>query len=181
MNRLVSITRTEDIPIIYRNSPIGLLLEYHNLNRSFDNYSNAHLMIGMCIDNRQRLRLPENFAYIIRSGGANLKHGEFNVSYAIAIGEVNAIALIGHSNCGMVDLSAKKDQFIQGLKEEAGWEIGPAEDHFLDNLPRFEIGNSIEFILNEVERSRLCYPNIQVAPLYFKVEDNLLYLIREGA
>ncbi len=46
--------------------------------------------------------------------------------------------------------------------------------------PMFEIGNEVDFILSEVKRLRLRYPKIQVAPLMYQVEDNLLYLIREG-
>lgn len=181
MNRLVSISRTEDIPRTYRDSPIGLLLEYHNLNRSLDKSTKAHLLIGMCIDNRKRLRLPRNFGYVIRSAGANLEGSEFNISYAIAIGDVKSMALIGHNNCGMVDLPAKKDQFIQGLAEKAGWEPDAAQKHFQDYAPLFEIGNEIDFVLCEVERLRIRYPKILIAPLFYKIEDNLLYLIRENA
>ena len=102
------------------DTPIGFLLEYHNLNRPFDNYTQAPLLIGMCMDNRKRLRIPDNFAYIIRTGGANLRYNEFQVSYAIAVGGVNSIALIGHKNCGMVNLIARKEQFVKWLVEE-GW------------------------------------------------------------
>jgi len=178
MNRLISISHFDEIPHEYRDTPIGLLLEYHNLNRSLDNYLQAHLLIGMCMDNRKRLRLPDNFAFIIRSGGANLQYSEFKVSYAISVGGVNAIALIGHNNCGMVDLMAKKDQFVQGLVEKAGWEKVSAEAHFRHFAPMFEIKNEIDFVLRESKRLRLCYPNIQVAPMIYRVEDNRLYLIK---
>ena len=40
----------------------------------------------MCMDNRKHLHIPDNFAFIIRSGGANLRYSEFKVSYAIAVG-----------------------------------------------------------------------------------------------
>ena len=178
MNRLISISHFDEIPLEYRDTPIGLLLEYHNLNRSLDNYLQARLLIGMCMDNRKRLRLPDNFAYIIRSGGANLQYSEFKVSYAISVGGVNAIALIGHNNCGMVDLITKKDQFVQGLVEKAGWEKVSAEAHFTHFAPMFEIGNEIDFVLSEANRLRSCYPSIQVAPMFYRVEDNRLYLIK---
>ena len=51
MNRLISISHFDEIPLEYRDTPIGLLLEYHNLNRSLDNYLQARLLIGMCMDN----------------------------------------------------------------------------------------------------------------------------------
>jgi len=43
----------------------------------------------------------------------------------------------------------------------------------------FEIGNEVDFIVSEVQRLRLRYPGILIAPLLYKVEDNLLYLINE--
>lgn len=117
---LIPIQKEEDIFPEYRNTPIGKLLEYHNLGSPLDTYAKADLLIGMCMDNRKSLRIPENFAYIISSGGGNLRYSEFKVSYAIAIDELSHIALIGHNNCGMVNLLARKDAFIKGLVEIAG-------------------------------------------------------------
>ena len=179
MNQLIDITKTEDIFPEYRQTPIGLLLEYHNLNKPLDVYSKAQLLIGMCMDNRKSLRIPDNFAYIIRAGGANLRYSEFKVSYAIAVGDVEHIALIGHNNCGMVNLISRKEQFINGLVDKAGWERERAEEHFMHFAPMFEIGNEIDFVTSETKRLRLKYPKITVAPLLYKVEDNRLYLINE--
>ena len=131
------------------------------------------------MDNRKHLKIPDNFAYIIRSGGANLRYSEFKVSYAIGVGKVAHIALIGHNNCGMVNLASRKEEFINGLKSVAGWDNERAEEHFMHYAPMFEIGNEIDFILSETNRLRLRYPKIKVAPLYYRVEDNRLYLIQE--
>ena len=180
MNRTITVSIAEDILPEYRETPIGLLLEYHNLNRPLDSFTTAQLLIGMCMDNRKHLRIPDNFAYIIRAGGANLRYSEFKVSYAIAVGGVKSIALIGHNHCGMVNLIAKRDLFIQGLVDNAGWDRERAEEHFVHFAPMFEIGNEIDFILSEAKRLRLRYPKIQVAPLLYRVEDNLLYLIKEN-
>ncbi len=179
MKRLVTVLEPDNIFPVYRNTPIGLLLEYHNLGRSLDSFTKAQLLIGMCMDNRKHLRIPDNFAYIIRAGGANLRYSEFKVSYAIAVGGVSAIALIGHTHCGMVNLIARKDQFIQGLVDNAGWDKEWAEEHFMHFAPMFEIGNEVDFVLSEAKRLRLRYPKVQVAPLIYRVEDNLLYLINE--
>ncbi len=181
MNRLLPITARGDIPPQYRDTPIGLLLEYHNLDRSYETYSAAQVFIGMCMDNRKHLHIPDNFAFIIRSGGANLRYSEFKVSYAIAVGGVRSIALIGHTQCGMVNLIARKEQFIRGLVDNAGWSSEEAEEHFLHFAPMFEIGNEVDFILSEVKRLRLRYPKIPVAPMVYRVEDNRLYLIEENS
>jgi carbonic anhydrase len=180
MNRLVSVNSKNDISPQYRETPIGLLLEYHNLNREHEKYDNAELLIGMCMDNRKHLHMPDNFAFIIRAGGANLRYSEFKVSYAIAVGQVKHISLIGHDNCGMVDLHERKELFIKGLVDNAGWNAYQAEEHFLHFSPMFEIGNEIDFILSETERLRKIYPKIQIAPLLYLVDDNKLYLIKEN-
>src|SRR3954464_8171891 len=128
MNKLISVTTKEDILPAYRDTPIGLLLEYHNLNRPYQEYQNAQLLVGMCMDNRKHLHMPDNFSFIIRTGGANLRYSEFKVSFAIAVGGVKHIALIGHTHCGMVNLISRKEQFINGLVEASGWDKHQAED-----------------------------------------------------
>src|SRR5215510_13496230 len=135
MYRLVSISSKEDIFPELRDTPIGLLLEYHNLKREYEAYAQAELLIGMCMDNRKHLHIPDNFAFIIRAGGANLRYSEFKVSYAIAVGGVKSIALIGHNQCGMVNLVARREMFIKGLVENAGWDQELAEQHFMNFAP----------------------------------------------
>ena len=178
MNQLVSIQSKEDILPEYRNTPIGLLLEYHNLNRPFDDYQTAKLLIGMCMDNRKHLQMPDNFSFIIRTGGANLRYSEFKVSFAIAVGGVRHIALIGHNNCGMVNLISRKEQFINGLVS-TGWDKIQAEEHFMHYAPMHEIGDAADFILSETKRLRLRYQKIIIAPMLYLVEDNKLYFIKE--
>jgi len=179
VNKLIKVSSKEDIPPEYRDTPVGLLLEYHNFNRSHAIHTKADILIGMCMDNRKYLRIPENFAYIIRTGGGNLRYNEFQVSYAIAVGQVKAIALLVHNHCGMVNLMSKKEQFIEGLIENTGWERERAEEHFIHFAPMFEISNEIDFGLIEAQRLRLKYPKILVSPLFYRIEDNLLYFIEE--
>lgn len=179
MDKLLSINKKEDILPQYRQTPIGLLLEFHNLNRPFGVFNKAELLVGMCMDNRKHLHMPDNFAFIIRSGGANLRYSEFKVSYAIAVGQVSCIALIGHNNCGMVNLVSRRSEFIDGLVTTAGWTKEKAEEHFMNYAPMFEINNETEFILSETKRLRLRYPKITIAPLFYLVEDNKLYFIEE--
>lgn len=179
MSKLHPVISREDILPRYRETPIAQLLEYHNLGRTFDSYETAQILVGMCMDNRKHLTIPDNFAYIIRAGGANLRYSEFKVSYAIAVGAVKHIVLIGHNNCGMVNLIARKCEFINGLVDTAGWERERAEEHFMHFAPMFEIGSAAEFVLSESHRLRLRYPKITIAPLFYKVEDNKLYFIDE--
>ncbi|MBP7689695.1 MAG: carbonic anhydrase [Thermoflexales bacterium] len=179
MDRLRAVNSVEDIPAAYAQTPLGALLRYHNLQRTYEPYTSAQLLIGMCMDHRKHLLIPDNFAYIIRAGGANLRYSEFKVSYAIAVGGVQHIALIGHTHCGMVNLMARRAAFIDGLVERAGWARDFAEEHFNNYAPLFEIGNEIDFVLSEAKRLRQRYPKVQVAPLLYRLEDNRLYVIAE--
>jgi carbonic anhydrase len=179
MNPLLKVSSYSDIPEKYINTSIGLLLEYHNLNKPFQKYDSAQMLIGMCMDNRKHLLIPDNFAFIIRTGGANMRYSEFRVSYAIAVGGARAIALIGHNNCGMVNLMGRRELFIKGLVENAGWTREEAEDHFYHYEPVHEIGNEIDFVSSEAKRLSMRYPKVLVVPMLYKVDDNKLYLIAE--
>lgn len=178
--RLIPVTTPADIPAAYRDTPIGRFLEYHNLERPFDPYTRACMLIGMCMDNRKHLRIPDNFSYIIRAGGANLRYSEFKVSYAIGVGGAEAIALIGHTNCGMSCLVDRREQFIRGMVENAGWDAQHAEEHFNQFAPMFEIGNPVDFVISEARRLNYRYPKILVVPMIYKIEDNRVYLVKEG-
>ncbi|MHC1719984.1 MAG: carbonic anhydrase [Clostridiaceae bacterium] len=177
MGRLIKVLSKNDILPKYRNTPIETLLEYHNLRKEFERHDNAEMLIGMCMDNRKQLNIPNNFAYILRTGGGNLRYSEFKVSYAIAIGGVKAVALIGHNNCGMVNLMSKKDKFIGGLVKNAGWNRKQAEENFTSFAPMFEIENEIKFLQSETKRLSEKYPKILFAPLFYVLEDNLLYQV----
>ncbi len=178
---LLTVDRDDQIPAAYRAGPIGDLLRFHNLGFESAPHEQPKLLIGMCMDHRKRLRMPENFAYVLRSGGGNLRYSEFKVSYAIAVGGVGAIALVAHSNCGMVNVSSRREAFVKGLIERGGWQRRQAEEQFDRQAPLFEIADEIEFVLGEARRLRRRYPRIEVAPLYYRVEDGRLYALAEGA
>jgi len=179
MNGLKDISQWEDIFPEYRDTPIGLLLEYHNLDRALEEHDTPKLLTGTCMDHRVRLRLPEHFSYIIRTGGANLRCNEFQVSFAITVGGIRHLALIGHSHCGMVGLDSKRESFVKGLVDATAWKREHAEDHFRHFAPMFEIGHEVDFTLSEADRLRQRYPGIQVAPMIYLVEDNRLYLLED--
>jgi carbonic anhydrase len=179
-DRLIKIYDKESIPDHIKNTPAALLIEYHNLNKPFAEYRKAELLIAMCMDNRKHLRIPDNFAFIMRTGGANLRYSEFKVSYAIGVGGVKHIALIAHNNCGMVNLVARRELFINGLVENAGWEKEKAEEHFIHYAPMFEIENETDFVLSESIRLRKRYSGITITPLLYRMEDNLIYPLKEN-
>lgn len=179
MNRLIRISSESDIPEEYRDGPIGALLKYHDLGAPIaGRASRPELLIGMCMDSRKHLRIPDNFAFILRTGGANLRQSEFRVSYALAVGGVRSIALIAHNNCGMSGLAARREDFVRGLVE-TGWERPEAEEHFDRFLPTHEIGSELDFVASEAKRLRALYPKVTVAPMLYRVEENRIDLVGE--
>lgn len=181
MAQVISVNGREDILPEYRGTPVGLLLEYHNLGRAMTPAPSPQILIGMCMDSRKSLRIPNDFAFVLRTAGANLRDNEFRISYAIAIGGVRTIALIAHTDCGMARLGERREQFIRGLMDAAGWDEARAVKHFETAAPKFGIRDEVEFVLGEAERLRAIYPRITVVPLLYRVEDDLLYQLRPEA
>ena len=119
--RLITVNSESDIPVVYRDTVISRLLEYHNLNIRPEVHETPELLIVMCMDSRQRMRLPRNFAFFIRNAGARVEDSLFDISFAIAVGGVQAVAVIGHTDCRMVGLEASEERFVKGLSERGGW------------------------------------------------------------
>jgi carbonic anhydrase len=132
------------------------------------------------MDHRQRLRVPLNFAYVLRTGGANFRGLEFQISFAIAVGGVRAVCLIGHDECGMAGLASQRESFVEGLMENAGWHREAAEKHFDALASRFEIGDAAEFVRSETDRLGRQYPEVLVAPLLYSVADGTLYQVESA-
>ena len=176
-HQLISICNEKDIPDNLLNTPIADLLQYHNLSMEFKEYSTAQVAIVMCMDNRKQLNIPGKFAYILRTAGARITGSEFKLSFAIGFADIKFVALIAHTNCGMVNLTSKKEKIVDGLIKNAGWTKEQAENHFNSFAPFFEIENEKEFIVSEGKRLKEKYPPIIFVPMLYNVDDNKLYLI----
>jgi len=175
--KLIRVTRDQDILPAWRDTPIGDLLRYHNLHAPRRDYQRAELLIGMCMDNRKTLRVPDNFAFILRAGGANFRRMEFKVSLVVALGGVNAMCIMGHSDCQMVGLRGRREKFIEGLVRNGGWSVETATREFDDHVAEFDIDNGAAFVRREATRLRLKYPGLTIAPLFYTVEDALLHQV----
>ena len=77
----------------------------------------------------------------------------------------------------MARLAERREQFIEGMVANAGWDRAQAERHFTDSAPKFGIRDEVDFVVHEAERLRKIYPRIQVAPLLYRVDDDLLYQV----
>ncbi len=175
MPTILPVNFRDDILPAYRDTPVGRLLEYHNLGRAIGSTSAPELLIGMCMDSRKALRIPNDFAFVLRTAGANMRDNEFRISYAISVANIHTIVLIAHTDCGMARLAERREQFIDGMVANAGWERERAERHFADSAPKFGIKDEVDFVLAEADRLRGIYPRVAVVPLLYRVEDDLLY------
>ena len=180
MSSLKKLKSLNDLPKEYHQTPISQLVAYHNFREEHKDYEKAQMLIGSCMDFRTRLTIPNKFAFVIRNGGANLHYSEFHIAYALSVAQLKHMAVIGHTDCGMVNLNARKDIFIAGLAENVGWDEGNAERFFNHYAPQFEIRDAVEFTLKQVNMLRKRFPEIQIIPLIHNVEDHLLYLIEEN-
>src|SRR3982751_6625581 len=149
MPEIISANYLEEILPEYRDTPVGRLLEYHNLGRAMAANLTPQLLIGMCMDSRKHLRIPNDFAFVLRTAGASMRDNEFRIAYAIAVGGVHTIVLIAHTDCGMAQLDKRRDDFINGLVKNAGWDRNRAEQHFAESAPKFGIRDEVDFVLRE--------------------------------
>ncbi len=178
MNRTVIPINTEhDILPEWHGTPISDLLVYHNLNREHRRYDSAEMVIVCCMDPRKVLRIPDKFAYILRTGGGNPGRVQFEISFAVAVGGARAIAIIAHDDCGMDGLDDQRDKFIHGLVG-AGWKHEDAQLHFDTNAPDFGTTDTVEYICTATHRMKELYPNITIAPLFYSIEDGRLHQIQ---
>lgn len=175
MSQLLPVDSPTDILPAYRGTPVELLLRYHNLGEPLPlTAGHAELLVGMCMDHRKDLTIPNKFAFVLRAAGGNLRDHEFDISYAVAIGGVTAVALLAHTDCGMAHLTEKRRAFVRGLVDRAGWSEADALAHFDRCAPHYELGDPLEFLRGESERIRRLYPRVLVAPLLYRVEDDRL-------
>jgi carbonic anhydrase len=179
MPSIIPVNYLDDILPEYRGTPVELLLEYHNLGRAIGATAAPQMLIGMCMDSRKSLRIPNDFAFVLRTAGANMRDNEFRISYAISVGGVRTIVLIAHTDCGMAKLDVNRERFIHGLMDAAGWDEARAVKHFEDSAPKFGIRDEVDFVLKEAARLRSIYPRIAIVPLLYRVEDDLLYQLKE--
>jgi carbonic anhydrase len=180
VQRLVEVNTRDDIFPQYLGTPIELLLRYHCLGEPQpDSSGQPQMFIAMCIDHRKRLSIPNEFAYMLRTAGTRLLGNEFELSFAIAIGGVSTIALIGHTQCGMTRVLEQREQFIQGLVKRAGVTPEVARAHFDASAPGYAITSPVDSILHKAKVVQKHLPDVLVAPLLYRVEDDQLAQIND--
>jgi carbonic anhydrase len=177
--RILAVESADSVPAILRNTPIDALLRSHNLGE-FDiaTGSSPELIIGKCIDYRKSLRLPRDWAYILRREGANMHGAEFAIALGLTQG-IKYMALIAHNSCAMANVEDMKERFLKVLVDNHGWDEDLAEQMFIHNATLKGINNEIDFVLGEAKRIRELFTGLVIVPMLYRVEDDRLYLIRD--
>ncbi|MBX9723217.1 MAG: hypothetical protein K2X81_17570, partial [Candidatus Obscuribacterales bacterium] len=86
-------------------------------------------------------------------------------------------ALIAHNDCAMANTAEHREQFVRVLSEKCGWGWEKAAHFFEEHALSREIGNEIDFVLEEATRLETLFPGLEIVPMLFRVEDDRLYLI----
>lgn len=176
-NHLKAISIESEIPENLLLTPIERLFAYHNLSKPYDIYTKAELLIVTCVDSRIQINIPKNFAYIARTPAARIKELEFAISFVISFAGIQHVALIGHTDCKMVNLSSRKEEVVQGLIHNVFWNKEDAEKHFNLEVNKFEISNEIDFVISQTNLLKTKYQGINFVPMIYNIEDDKLYLI----
>jgi carbonic anhydrase len=180
MPKLVEVNSPDDILDVYRGTAVEELLRYHNLREPMPTRSGTPKMfVSMCIDFRKFLLIPNEFAYIMRTAGARLRGNEFELLYAVAVGGVSNIVLMGHTDCGMTRVMNQRDQFVAGLGERAGVDEEEAGDIFDELAPGYAIADPVYAMVKEARKLRRKLHGVLIAPLLFNVENDRLIQILE--
>jgi len=174
---LIPVQESSDILPAYRGTPLAGLLAAHNLGAPPPVQEHAELLVITCMDYRVILEIPEYSAFVLRVAGANAESVAFNVSFAVSVAGVKAIAVIGHDDCAMQSVASRRETFISGLRHRCHWTRDLAETHFDEGAERFAIRDPAEATWHQAQRLRRQYPGVHVAPLFFQVEDGMLLQI----
>jgi SulP family sulfate permease len=177
--RLVRVAKPEEIPQFLLGTPIETLLKAQNMGQIDANQSeDPDLVIGMCIDYRKSLALPQNCSYVIRRTGANMAGSEFSVALALS-GGIEYMALIAHNHCVMSNPHVKRGAFVGSLTDKHGWSEDQAMAFFDQHASSREINDAIDFSVKEARRLSSLFRGLKVVPMLFMLEDNLIYLVKD--
>jgi carbonic anhydrase len=176
---LLPVHGENDILPEHLDTPVADLLRFHNLVAPLRSAGRPRLAIATCIDPRIVLRLPRGFAFVLRTPSIEVDTMDFALAYAAGVAAVSAICVLGHDECGLVDLGEQRDAFVTGLALKAGWTPEAAGECFDRSKDRFVVGDSIENVRTKTAWLRERFPRMRVAPLFYGVREGRLLQVRE--
>lgn len=177
--RLLAIDDESKIPPLLVGTPIELVLRAQNFEGADIPYvARPEVIIGMCVDEGKTVMLPKVWAHVIRREGASMRGSEFAIALAVANG-IKYMALIAHDDCAMGNTAEHIDAFVEAMSNQHGWDKQQAAAFFNVYVRSTELGNEIDFVLEEGARLERIFKGMMVVPLVYKSDPDRLYLIRE--
>jgi carbonic anhydrase len=170
IDHLVPVRAPTDILPPYRSTPIETLLVSHALGREVPRPETPELVILTCVDFRIELLLPPEFAFVIRTAGATVGPVLFNVTYAMTVPGVEAIAVIGHTRCRMVGVHDGRDAFLAGFREISSLGAASGERLFDAGAASFGSRDAVQHTLAQCETIRRTLDHVLIAPLFLDVD-----------
>lgn len=148
--------------------PIQTLMQSHNEGLAFSPFERPVLAVLTCMDFRIHLRMPENFAFVLRTGGANPVPVEPYLAFAVARMGIETIALIGHTDCAM----QYPDPYVLNHL--------PSDEnlirHYRAQIAALAIGE-VEHFTQQQARTLAARLGLPVIPLLYRVEDHRLIVL----
>jgi len=172
--RLLQISSVDDIPQLWRNTPIEKLICSENFGQKIEEGTQPELLIATCIEFRYALPIPRMFAYVIRRASGRLVGSEFSLAYVLSAG-VKHFVLIGHNDCGMTKILKKQDDLINALTEQ-GWPQDRAEDFIHSQSERHMMKDEIDGLRREYIRLRRLFKKVVIAPMFVDLADTKLFI-----
>ncbi len=173
-DKLLEMTSPEEIPELWRNTPIEALIMAQNSGWPIHPGAEPQLLIVTCIEYRYTPPIPRMYAYMIRRASGRLVGSEFSVGFVISRG-VRHLVLVGHNDCGMVKVPEHAGAVVDALTEQ-GWNRTLSEQFVRHYTIKHKIADELGAL--EAEYRRLChiFPKLIIAPLFVDLYDNKLYL-----
>jgi hypothetical protein len=173
--RLIDIVSPDDIPDLWRNTPIEQFILSQNFGYPIAQFDGSpQLLIATCIEFRYALPVPRMYAYVIRRAGGRIVGSEFSLTYALSRGVKNVI-LIGHNDCGMTKVSEHAPAMIEALVDQ-GWNETRAAEFVERHAWRYKVKDELDSLQREYQRLRKIFKNLVIAPLFVSLADTKLHI-----
>lgn len=167
--RHIPVRSDADVLPAYRGTPIEALLINHNVRPVIKDGQGPSLVVATCMDHRVNLKMPVSFAMLIRTAGANVEPLVFNVLAAMAVRDIRTVAVIGHSDCAMLDVERHRDKFIATATSLGTMTEAEAEKLFNRGASHFGFADFHEQVLSQCDYLHKVMPEALIAPLAFDV------------
>lgn len=142
---------------------INVLLDSHNKQADIAPFEVPQLAIVTCMDYRINLRLPGNFAFVLRTGGANTLPIEPYLAFSVARTGIHGVAIIGHTDCAMQHPNPYVVEELPASEE--------VKRDYRSQIASLAILDAPDYTRREARRLALRL-GLPVIPLLYHVEDH---------